>query len=94
MKTFYRITLLMLTTFVMWYMIISFIEWDMSWIQHIATAGSGARSIFVLGIVIKVLLDFWLWSYIRDKWFDSYVNEDKELEKAEQEKLRSTFNKS
>lgn len=94
MKTFYRITLLMLTTFIMWYMIISFIEWDMSWIQRIATAGSGSRSIFVLGIVIKVLLDFWLWSYIRDKWFDSYVNEDKELERAEQEKLRSTFNKS
>lgn len=91
-QTIYKVSLLMLTTFILWYGIISFIQWDISWIQNLATASNSMRTWFFLGVITKIVLDFWLWSYIRDKWFDSYVDEDKEIEKAEQEKLRKTFN--
>jgi hypothetical protein len=89
----YRLPLLILTTFLLWYGIFSFIEWDFGWIQYATVYASPLnRSFFVLAIIIKLVIDFWLWSYIRDKWFDDYVDEDKKLEKENQEKLRKTFN--
>lgn len=72
-------------------MIISFIEWDMGWIEGLAHS-STYRTVFLSGLVIKLVLDFWLWSYVKNKWFDAYVDEDKKLEKENQEKLRKTFN--
>ncbi len=90
-QTIYRVSLLMLSTFVLWYMVISFIEWDMSWIQHIVD-DKQMRYSFLVGFIIKILLDFWLWSYIKDKYFHTYVDADKKLEEENQEKLRKTFN--
>ena len=91
-QTIYRVSLLMAITFILWYGIISFIQWDISWIKDIATTSNLMRSSFFAAIVIKIGIDFWVWSLIRDKWFDPYVDEDKRIEKENQEKLRKTFN--
>jgi len=88
----FRISILMLATFLAWYMIISFVEWDINWIKYLSDATGSARALFVLGIGVKILLDFWAWSYIKDRYFDRHAQDDRELEKKNRDKLRKHFN--
>ena len=88
----FRISMLMLATFLGWYMIIAFTEWDLNWIEYLSDATNTSRSYFVLGVAVKIVLDFWLWSYIKDKWFHRHADDDKKIQDSEQDKLRKFFN--
>jgi len=88
----FRISMLMLATFLSWYMIISFIEWDINWIEYLTNANGSSRAYFVLGVGVKILIDFWMWSYIKDRYFDRHAQDDRKLEEENRDKLRKHFN--
>ena len=88
----FGISMLILVTFISWYMIISFIEWDINWIEYLTDTSGRARAFFVLGVGVKIVIDFWIWGYIKDRYFDRHAQDDKELEKENRDKLRKHFN--
>ncbi len=93
MKKAKHFAILSLLTFVLWYAVIGIIEWDINWIDFMPDATRSQRGYFILGVLIKLGLDIWLWSYIKNKYFDQDPSEEEARLKAENEKLRKMFNK-
>lgn len=58
---------LVLTTFILSYLIVGFVRWEWDWVKHLADTNGTNRLWFVLVVVAKLLIDFGLWSYIKDK---------------------------
>lgn len=58
---------LVLTTFILSYLIVGFVRWEWDWVKHLADTNGTNRLWFVLTVVAKLLIDFGLWSYIKDK---------------------------
>lgn len=57
--------ILSLLTFVGWYIIVGFVLWEGDWITRLANVSGTGRLWFVGAVVLKVVIDFWLWSLLR-----------------------------
>ena len=95
-KAFYQsiltsFTLLFLITTAIWYVTIAFIKWDIVWIDMLSDMSMQMRSYFFLGIIGKIVIDFWIWSYIKVYYLDKDLDGEATAEKAEQDKLKNKF---
>jgi len=93
MKRVKQFTLLSIITLILWYIVIAIVDWDSTWIDFMPTATNSARAYFVLFFLIKIGLDVWLWSYIRNRYLDNDMSLEEAAKKAEEEKLKNMFNR-
>lgn len=56
---------LVLSTFILGYLIVGFVRWEFDWVKHLADTSGSNRLWFVLAIVGKLILDFGLWRFIK-----------------------------
>lgn len=50
-----------LCTTIFWYLVVSFIHWDILWVENIPSYEPALRVAMFLMILIKFLIDFILW---------------------------------
>jgi hypothetical protein len=92
MKTIKQFTVLTLITFLIWYLLIGFVRWDVSWMEIIPDMSRRMRMYFIGGLIVKFGLDVWLLSHIKERYLDKDLSAAKAEERAEADKLKKTFN--
>jgi len=91
MKRAKQFTLLFLLTTLFWYSMVAFVKWDFTWIDILSDLTTKERYLFLLGIIVKIVIDVWAWVYIKSRYLDKDLSEEARAEKAEQEKLKNAF---
>lgn len=85
---------LVLINFLVLYALIGFITWDWNWIENLSTTTNWNRFLFLIGVIIKIVIDVLLFNYFFENSKDKQKELNKEAESYQDKRGLDEYNNS